>query len=88
VEFGFSNIVVCDRKGAIHTGRDLGDNTTKIWIAENTNPNAEDGSVKDVGHRTLAIAASHLPASEDRDGGESVTGGLRTAAAQSSRLAR
>jgi len=48
VEFGFSNIVVCDRKGAIHTGRDLGDNTTKIWLAENTNPNAEDGSVKDV----------------------------------------
>jgi len=48
VDFGFSNIVVCDRKGAIHTGRDLGNNTTKIWLAENTNPNAEDGSLKDV----------------------------------------
>jgi malate dehydrogenase (oxaloacetate-decarboxylating) len=48
VEFGFSNAVVCDRKGAIHAGRDLGDNATKIWLAENTNPNAEDGSLKDV----------------------------------------
>jgi malate dehydrogenase (oxaloacetate-decarboxylating) len=48
VEFGFSNVVVCDRKGAIHTRRDLDDNTTKIWLAENTNPDAEDGSIKDV----------------------------------------
>jgi malate dehydrogenase (oxaloacetate-decarboxylating) len=47
VEFGFSNVVVCDRKGAIHAGRDLGDNATKIWLAENTNPNAEDGSLKE-----------------------------------------
>jgi malate dehydrogenase (oxaloacetate-decarboxylating) len=48
VEFGFSNIVVCDRKGAIHAGRDLGDNSTKIWLAENTNPNGESGDVKKV----------------------------------------
>ncbi len=47
-EFGFSNIVVCDRKGAIHAGRDVGDNESKTWLAANTNPNDERGTLKDV----------------------------------------
>jgi malate dehydrogenase (oxaloacetate-decarboxylating) len=47
-EFGFANIVVCDRKGAIHAGRDVGDNESKAWLAANTNPNDERGALKDV----------------------------------------
>jgi malate dehydrogenase (oxaloacetate-decarboxylating) len=47
-EFGMGNIVVCDRRGAIHGGRDLGDNAMKQWLATNTNPNEEQGSLKEV----------------------------------------
>jgi len=36
--FGMHQLVVCDSHGAIHRGRDFGDNPQKAWIAENTNP--------------------------------------------------
>jgi malate dehydrogenase (oxaloacetate-decarboxylating) len=48
---GVSEIVACDRNGAIHTGReDYGDgsmNTPKTWLAENTNGAGQAGSVVD-----------------------------------------
>lgn len=44
---GASDIVLCDRKGAIHPGRtDLND--SKIWLAQNTNPHKRAGSLKEV----------------------------------------
>jgi malate dehydrogenase (oxaloacetate-decarboxylating) len=47
-DYGFSNIVVCDRKGAIHAGRDFPDNAAKAWMAANTNPEGLQGSLKEV----------------------------------------
>jgi len=44
---GFGNIVVCDRQGAIHRGRDVGDNPAKQWFVENTNPEQETGGVQE-----------------------------------------
>jgi malate dehydrogenase (oxaloacetate-decarboxylating) len=37
-EFGIKNIVVCDTKGAIYQGREVGNNPAKQWLAKNTNP--------------------------------------------------
>lgn len=47
-EFGISDIVVCDSKGAIHKDRDIGDNPAKTWIAQKTNPKGRKGSLQDV----------------------------------------
>ncbi|MFQ5739272.1 MAG: NAD-dependent malic enzyme [Acidobacteriota bacterium] len=47
-QFGISNIVVCDRKGSIYEGRDVGDNQAKAWLATHTNPRQERGSLKTV----------------------------------------
>ncbi|HBE71007.1 MAG TPA: NAD-dependent malic enzyme, partial [Planctomycetaceae bacterium] len=44
---GASNIVVCDSKGAISSQRD-GLNSLKQWLAENTNPAQEAGSLAEV----------------------------------------
>jgi malate dehydrogenase (oxaloacetate-decarboxylating) len=46
--FGFTNIVVCDSKGAIHAGGDYASNAAKAWIAENTNPHGEKGTLQQV----------------------------------------
>jgi len=49
LEFGISNAIVCDRKGAIHRGReDVKGNPAKAWMIENTNPNSERGTLRDV----------------------------------------
>jgi len=48
VAFGFSNIVVCDSKGAIHAGRDFPEELSKQWLVSHTNPGGETGSLKDV----------------------------------------
>ncbi len=49
---GVSDIVSCDRYGAIHTGRDdyaAGSmNAPKTWLAEHTNPNRRSGAPTDV----------------------------------------
>jgi malate dehydrogenase (oxaloacetate-decarboxylating) len=49
---GVTDIVACDRFGAIHTGReDYGSgamNAPKRWLAENTNAGGRDGSPRDV----------------------------------------
>ena len=47
LEFGVGNLIVCDRRGAIYRGRDLGDNPAKEWLAANTNHGAERGTLKD-----------------------------------------
>ena len=41
---GATNIVACDRKGAIHSGQDHTD-AHRAWIAENTNPGGFSGSL-------------------------------------------
>lgn len=42
-----SNIIACDRKGAIHSNRgDL--NEAKLWFSQNTNPKNETGGLSDV----------------------------------------
>jgi len=46
-DLGMGNIVVCDRQGALHKGRDVGDNPAKQWFVEQTNPDQEKGGVKD-----------------------------------------
>jgi malate dehydrogenase (oxaloacetate-decarboxylating) len=47
-EYGVGRIVICDRKGAIWNGRDIGDNPAKQWAAENTNQDREQGALKEV----------------------------------------
>jgi malate dehydrogenase (oxaloacetate-decarboxylating) len=44
---GIGNIVVCDRQGILHRGREVGDNPAKQWFVENTNPEQQRGGVKD-----------------------------------------
>jgi len=47
-EFGLKNVIVCDRQGAIHRDRDVGDNPAKKWLAGHTNPDNVQGSLKEV----------------------------------------
>ncbi|MEO6586929.1 MAG: NAD-dependent malic enzyme [Knoellia sp.] len=44
---GATNIVACDRSGALHRGERY-DDTHRQWIADNTNPEAASGSLHDV----------------------------------------
>jgi malate dehydrogenase (oxaloacetate-decarboxylating) len=46
-DLGMGRIVVCDRQGILHRGRDVGDNPAKRWFVEHTNPDQEMGGVKD-----------------------------------------
>jgi len=48
VEFGFRDVVVCDRRGAIHRDRDVADNPAKSWLARHTNPRDARGALRDV----------------------------------------
>ena len=45
---GVQNLIVTDRRGAIYRGRAEGMNPVKDWLAENTNPDAQSGSLSDV----------------------------------------
>ncbi|MFQ5482860.1 MAG: NAD-dependent malic enzyme, partial [Nitrospinaceae bacterium] len=47
MRLGVKNIIACDRKGAIHRGRD-GLNDAKRWFAEHTNPDREQGALSAV----------------------------------------
>ena len=49
---GIGQIVVCDRSGAIHRGRTVNMNTSKQWVAENTNHDLIQGSL----HEAIAGA--------------------------------
>jgi malate dehydrogenase (oxaloacetate-decarboxylating) len=46
--FGITDIVVCDRHGAIHAGSEVGSNAAKQWIAANTNPRGALGRLAEV----------------------------------------
>jgi malate dehydrogenase (oxaloacetate-decarboxylating) len=47
MQLGVKNLIGCDSKGAINAKRnDL--NSSKQWFVENTNPNNEEGTLKDV----------------------------------------
>jgi malate dehydrogenase (oxaloacetate-decarboxylating) len=46
MDAGVPAIVGCDRKGAVHTGRD-DLNSSKRWFAENTNPDGFTGALSD-----------------------------------------
>ncbi|HEX5707238.1 MAG TPA: malic enzyme-like NAD(P)-binding protein [Pyrinomonadaceae bacterium] len=45
---GVRNIIGCDREGALYKGRREHMNWVKEWFAENTNPDAERGTIRDV----------------------------------------
>ena len=45
---GVRQIIACDRAGAICAGREENMNVSKVWLAENTNPQRVRGSVHDV----------------------------------------
>ena len=44
---GIKNILGFDREGILHKGREYGDNETKAWFAENTNPDNVKGGIDD-----------------------------------------
>ena len=44
---GVKTIVACDRKGAVHTGRE-GMDKDRQWVADNTNPEGKTGSLREV----------------------------------------
>jgi malate dehydrogenase (oxaloacetate-decarboxylating) len=45
---GVSNVIGCDRNGALHSGERYDDNPIWQWYAENTNPEGLSGSLDDV----------------------------------------
>ena len=47
MHLGVKNLIVCDSKGAIHSKR-TNLNSSKNWLAENSNPEKESGSLKEV----------------------------------------
>ncbi|MFQ5717985.1 MAG: NAD-dependent malic enzyme [Acidobacteriota bacterium] len=67
-QLGVAEIIVCDRHGAIHAGRDVGDNPLKQWLAAETNPNRLTGSLSDVisgADMFLGLSAPGLLGRED-----------------------
>jgi malate dehydrogenase (oxaloacetate-decarboxylating) len=48
MDYGVTNIIGCDRSGAIYRGRTDNMNFMKQWYADNTNPSDERGSLADV----------------------------------------
>ncbi len=44
---GARDLVVCDREGALHEGRLANLNTSKAWLAQNTNPRQVPGRLED-----------------------------------------
>ena len=47
MHLGVKNLIVCDSKGAIHSNR-TNLNPSKKWLADNSNPEKESGSLKEV----------------------------------------
>ena len=48
MDYGITNIIGCDRSGAIYRGRTDNMNFMKQWYADHTNPNDERGTLADV----------------------------------------
>jgi len=47
MDAGLKNVIGCDREGVLSRDRDYGDNESKRWYAENTNPDNFKGSLMD-----------------------------------------
>ncbi len=48
MDYGITNIIGCDRSGAIYRGRTVNMNFMKQWYADYTNPGGERGTLADV----------------------------------------
>lgn len=48
MDYGVTNLIGCDRAGAIYAGRTENMNDMKAWYADQTNPNQEKGPLIDV----------------------------------------
>ena len=46
--YGVNNMIMCDSKGAIYSGRNFGMNDTKIYVAKWTNKGKVEGSLEEV----------------------------------------
>ena len=46
--YGVNNMIMCDSKGAIYSGRNLGMNDTKTYVAKWTNKDKVEGSLEEV----------------------------------------
>ncbi|MBA9874496.1 NAD-dependent malic enzyme [Ralstonia insidiosa] len=46
--YGVNNMIMCDSKGAIYSGRNIGMNDTKIYVAKWTNKGKVEGSLEEV----------------------------------------
>ncbi|HSR52169.1 MAG TPA: NAD-dependent malic enzyme [Acidobacteriota bacterium] len=67
-EFGVENIIVCDRQGAIHQGREFKGNPAKAWLAHYTNPEGVSGSLQQAlegADMFLGLSAPNLIKRED-----------------------
>jgi malate dehydrogenase (oxaloacetate-decarboxylating) len=68
-DYGMTHCIVCDRKGAIHQGReDVGGNPAKAWMVAKTNPNGERGSLHEVlagADMFLGVSAPGILSRED-----------------------
>lgn len=68
---GVEQIVVCDRTGAIYSGRTERMNPVKDWIAGNTNPDRQTGSLSEVMRGAdvfIGVSAAGLISVEDVQG--------------------
>ena len=48
LSYGVTNIIGCDRTGAVYRGREGNMNYMKTWFADHTNPDNRQGSLSDV----------------------------------------
>jgi malate dehydrogenase (oxaloacetate-decarboxylating) len=64
---GAKNIIGCDRSGALYQGRTEGMNEIKKWYADNSNPENEKGSLKDVVKGADFFLGVSAPGVLDRD---------------------
>jgi len=64
---GAKNIIGCDRSGALYQGRAEGMNEIKKWYADNSNPENEKGSLKDVIKGADFFLGVSAPGVLDRD---------------------
>lgn len=67
---GVTNIVGCDREGALYAGRKENMNWVKDWYARNTNPDSEQGSIHDVlkgADVFFGLSAPNLLTADDLD---------------------
>ena len=48
MDYGVTNLIGCDRRGAVYRGRTENMNFMKQWYADHTNPNDERGSLAEV----------------------------------------